>query len=219
MLQKAFSLWLIIATWFVFPAFAVGQDAQPPQSSPELAIRGGEILQRACVRCHHGSGSESGYAFNVLNLKSLQDEGMLVPGKSGESELYAAVFSGRMPPKNRPQLPRPSAEEVEVLRTWIDAGAAEIPPPPKRTPVSLLSELQAILQHLQKAQRDDRPNLRYFSLSHLHNDSTINLNTLQNARLALTKVLNSLSWEPIFVQPEPVNPEHTLFAVDITKLG
>jgi hypothetical protein len=72
MLQKAFSLWLIIATWFVFPAFADGQDAQPPQSSPELAIRGGEILQRACVRCHHGSGSESGYAFNVLSAKQNQ---------------------------------------------------------------------------------------------------------------------------------------------------
>jgi hypothetical protein len=72
MLQKAFSLWLIIATRFVFPAFAVGQDAQPPQSSPELAIRGGEILQRACVRCHHGSGSESGYAFNVLSAKQNQ---------------------------------------------------------------------------------------------------------------------------------------------------
>jgi serine/threonine-protein kinase len=225
MVRQDVRLWLGLATVFFLPACALAQEAQPPQSpqpaqpSPELAIQAGEILQRACVRCHHGSGSESGYAFNVLNLKSLQDEGMLVAGKADESALFAAVYSGRMPPKNRPQLPRPSAAEIEVLRKWIDSGAAAIPAPAKRNPVSLLSELQAILKHLQQADRDDRPNLRYFSLTHLHNDSTVNLTTLQNARLALTKVLNSLSWEPVFVQPEPVNPEHTLFAVDITKLG
>jgi serine/threonine-protein kinase len=225
MVRQYVNLWLGLATVFFLPACALAQEAQPPQSpqpaqpSPELAIQAGEILQRACVRCHHGSGSESGYAFNVLNLKSLQDEGMLVAGKADESALFAAVYSGRMPPKNRPQLPRPSAAEIEVLRKWIDSGAAAIPAPAKRNPVSLLSELQAILKHLQQADRDDRPNLRYFSLTHLHNDSTVNLTTLQNARLALTKVLNSLSWEPVFVQPEPVNPEHTLFAVDITKLG
>lgn len=225
MVRQYVNLWLGLATVFLLPACVLAQEAQspqspqPPQPSPELAIQAGEILQRACVRCHHGSGSESGYAFNVLNLKSLQDEGMLVAGKADESALFAAVYSGRMPPKNRPQLPRPSAAEIEVLRKWIDSGAAEIPAPAKRNPVSLLSELQAILKHLQQADRDDRPNLRYFSLTHLHNDATVHLNTLQNARLALTKVLNSLSWEPVFVQPEPVNPEQTLFAVDITKLG
>ena len=193
-----------------FPAASFAQDP---------AARAAEILQRNCLRCHRGSGSESGYSFNVLNLKSLVDEGMVVSGSAKDSQLFTAAFSGRMPPKNRPQLPRPSAEEMELLRQWIDGGAAEIPAIPARPVVSLLSEQTALLTHLQKADRDTRPHLRYFSLTHLHNDRSVSAAALQNARMALTKVLNSLSWEPVLVQPEAVNAEQTLYAIDLTDLG
>ena len=194
------------------------QDAKP-EADPKLAIRAGEILRQNCVRCHKGTGSESGYAFNVLDIGSLADEGVVVAGDHGNSELFNAMFSGRMPPKNRPQLPRPSAEDVEAIKNWIAAGAAPIPAPEPRPVIELKSELLAIQKHLQDASRDDRPNLRYFRMSHLHNDPKVDTGTLQTTRIALAKVLNSLSWEAVLVEPKAINPEQTIYAVDIASLG
>ena len=35
------------------------------------------------------------------------------------------MFRDRIPPRNLPQLPRPSAEEIDVIKQWISAGAKE----------------------------------------------------------------------------------------------
>ncbi|MCA9048383.1 MAG: hypothetical protein KDA89_06625, partial [Planctomycetaceae bacterium] len=153
-------------------------------------------------------------------ISSLTDEGMVVAGDVDGSALFDAVFSGRMPPKNRPQLPRPSAADVDVIKKWIESGATAILKPEPRPIVDLKSELMAIREHLANAGRDDRPNLRFFSISHLHNNSAkVDVAALKTTRMALTKVLNSLSWEARLVDPQPINPEETIFAVNITDLG
>ncbi|MDA1017115.1 MAG: hypothetical protein O3A00_21980, partial [Planctomycetota bacterium] len=197
------------------------QKTKPPTAAEKLefAKQSGAILRRACVRCHKGEGSESGYAFNVLKTQSLLDEGMLVAGEPGNSEIFSAMFRGRMPPRNRPQLPRPSAADVETIRKWITAGAPAVPKPTPRAKITLKSELQAIYGDLLKAKRDSRAGLRYFSLAQLHNDDTVDEMQLDLTRLALAKVLNSLSWESTIVSPRAIDPQRTLYAVEIDKLG
>ena len=202
----------------IFTASCLAQE-EPTDGEAGLAKNAGLVLRRNCYRCHKGQGSESGYAFNVLNTKSLVDEGMVVAEDHENSELYNAMFRGRMPPRNRPQLPRPSPEEAEIVKQWIQAGAPEVPAPEPRPTITLKQELTDIRKDLQSLRREDRLNVRYFTLTHLHNDITADDELLFTTRLALVKTLNSLSWESLLVSPRAINETATIYAVDISKLG
>ena len=189
------------------------------QDDADLTARAGRILRTYCQRCHEGEGSESGYAFNVAHVQSLID-GSVVTAKDAESsELYTFMYRNRMPPRNRPQLPRPSAEEVGVIEKWIAAGAKEFPKPIQRDPIPLKTSLTQIHRHVSDASRDKIGNLRYFSLAQLFNDPTVDVETLKTVRAALSKALNSLSWEAKIVVPQAVDTEQTIFAIYISDLG
>ena len=192
------------------------QKEKDPVDLDEVAT----ILRQTCYRCHKGEGSESGYAFNILNVESMVDEGMISEEDHQGSEIWSAMSSNRMPPRNRSQLPRPSYEQIETIKNWIDQGAKSLPKPKPREKVTLKSELELIRADLRKQDREDRFNIRYFTLSNLHNDPTVDLQQLKLTRIGLAKTLNSLSWEALLVEPEVVDEKHqTIFAVDISQLG
>ncbi len=84
------------------------------------------IFEARCLSCHGPEKQKSGLR---LDLKAAAlaggDSGpAIVPGKAGESDLLARVTSddaeSRMPPKGD----RLSAQEVEAIRKWINAGAS-----------------------------------------------------------------------------------------------
>lgn len=184
-----------------------------------LAVEAGKVLRRHCYRCHRGAGSESGYAFDVTDTESLIAESMVVAEDAENSDIYKLMFEGRMPPRNRPQLPRPSAEEIASVKRWIEAGAPPIPEIVARPTRSLRDELTAIRADLRDRRRDDRFSVRYFTLTHLHNNSRVDAELLGNTRLALAKTLNSLSWQPLLVAPQPIDDAQTIYAVDLNDLG
>jgi mono/diheme cytochrome c family protein len=85
------------------------------------------ILTAHCTACH-GAAKQRG-SLRLDSVRAAQRGGnsgpALVPGKSGESRLVVAVAGGNddvraMPPKG----PRLRAEEIDLLRRWIDGGAA-----------------------------------------------------------------------------------------------
>src|SRR5262245_50836708 len=77
------------------------------------------ILQR-CVNCH--SGDEPAASLNLstqpLALKGGESGPALRPGRAKDSLLFSMVSSRKMPPK-KPL----GAEEIALLRRWIDDGA------------------------------------------------------------------------------------------------
>jgi hypothetical protein len=83
------------------------------------------LLKNKCYACHGPVNQESGLRLDAGQLVlSGSDEGkVVIPGKSGESRLIARVNSTdldeRMPPEGAPL----SADQVAVLRLWIDQGA------------------------------------------------------------------------------------------------
>ena len=85
------------------------------------------ILQRRCAECHVGPNPKGklGIATRSAILKGGESGPAAIAGKGGESllvELAAGLDPDRiMPASNRPRL---SAEEVGVLRAWIDQGMA-----------------------------------------------------------------------------------------------
>jgi hypothetical protein len=79
------------------------------------------LLQARCLRCH--SGGQPKGALDLTSraglLRGGQSGVVVVPGKAAESVLIEYVRDRKMPPKD------PLAEkEVDLLRRWIDAGAA-----------------------------------------------------------------------------------------------
>jgi hypothetical protein len=87
------------------------------------------ILATRCYRCHSSLGEEGGLRLDsaAALLKGGEGGAILVPGKSDQSRLIAAVRKSgdlHMPPEGEPL----SAEQIELLARWIDAGA-KLPPP------------------------------------------------------------------------------------------
>ncbi|MEX2186438.1 MAG: PSD1 and planctomycete cytochrome C domain-containing protein [Pirellulales bacterium] len=84
------------------------------------------IFAARCVACHGAKKHEGGLRLDrgADALRGGDSGAAIVAGKSGESELFARVTSDdddlRMPQEGKPL----SASEIDVLRRWIDAGAA-----------------------------------------------------------------------------------------------
>src|SRR5262245_40095594 len=100
----------------LFAASAVHAD--PP---PGLAARAREVLKANCYRCHGQDGAVEGGFNYVLDRDKLVAARKVVPGKPDDSPLMRKVVAGKMPPPD--QQPRPSADDVALLRQWVEAGA------------------------------------------------------------------------------------------------
>ena len=83
------------------------------------------IFQRACFRCHGPDKQKSEFRLDVRQSALTGGESYapnIVPGKSADSPLVkmvAGIGDVTMPPEGN----RLSAEEVGLLRAWIDQGA------------------------------------------------------------------------------------------------
>lgn len=84
------------------------------------------ILRQHCMNCHTGGEAQGRLSLNTRAelLQGGWSGPAVVPGDSEASELIARVTSEfevlRMPPEQ----PALSEEEIELLRRWIDSGAA-----------------------------------------------------------------------------------------------
>ena len=99
--------------------FAVGSEGQAIDFSRDIR----PVLSGKCFKCH-GPDAESREA--DLRLDQQQDAveyGALVPGAPDESSLIDRITTDdadlRMPPSGEPL----SAEQIDALRKWIEAGA------------------------------------------------------------------------------------------------
>jgi serine/threonine-protein kinase len=193
-----------------------------PVKEPDRAVaeQGIALLKKYCHRCH-GIDFKVPH-FNVLDRAGLvasrgKDEpAYVVPGKPQESYLWQRVSVDEdMPPKGT----KPNAEEKEVLKKWIVAGAP-FPGRPVRPFKSEKDVLSSVREHLRKTSPADRPFQRYFTLTHLYNNHhEVMAEDLNLYRAGLSKLVNSLSWKPRVVVPKAVDPEETVFAVDLRDLG
>jgi mono/diheme cytochrome c family protein len=110
---------LILSAGFLWPAAPAA--AAPPDYLKEVK----PLLAKNCFQCHGLKAQKGGLRVDTLKaILAGGDSGpAVVPGKSGESPLIAAVSGAegvtRMPLK-KPPLPPP---QIAILKAWIDAGA------------------------------------------------------------------------------------------------
>jgi serine/threonine-protein kinase len=213
------------------PLLALLLAAGPAAAADDdLAARAKEVFRGHCAECHNGTKARAGV--NVLDRDGLVKKEKVVPGKPDDSTVYqliTATDESAMPPTGRPRL---TAEQVEVIRKWIAAGAppfpADSPAPPEpaqekdkplRDVAGVDYVLKKILAHVRAVPSGDRPFLRFFSINHVLTAGATP-DKLADHRAALAKAINHLSREPRLVRPRSIDaPADTVFAVDIRELG
>lgn len=101
--------------------FSLVAEAHAQQKPLDFAHQIAPILKKHCVECHGGNEAKGGFSLNTREL-FLEDE-MAAPGKPDESHFLELISStdpeAQMPPKGKPRVP---AEQVILLKTWIEAG-------------------------------------------------------------------------------------------------
>jgi mono/diheme cytochrome c family protein len=195
-------------------------------SDPAVAVK--EIFRAQCLECHGGASTR--VHVKVLDRDDLVKRGKVIPGKPEDSPLFQRIRStddDRMPP---PPGHRPlSADQIEEVRRWIDAGAPAFPPDVKVTKdisddaikgvIGVNYVLKRILADVGRLDSRDRPFVRYFSINHVLTGGA-SAQELDLQRAALAKAINHLSLAPRLVVPVPVDrPTNTIYRVDIRQLG
>ena len=74
--------------------------------------------------------------------------------------------------------------------------------------------LATIENHVQSLPVFDRVFARYFTLTHLYNAGE-SPEALSAYRIALSKLVNSLSWRPKIINPQPIDQGETIFYIDL----
>ena len=205
---------ILVAILFCFSATAAVNPSLTPEQK-KLARDAREVLGTYCGNCHGKAGS-----FNdemLIDHALLKQEKFFIPGKPNESPLYTIIFDEKkhaskkgdkkMPPhedrgKSNGKVPQ---NKLDIIKEWIDAGAPpwDIKPVPPDPPITHLQMLKWMAEDLKKLGPADRKDTRYFTLTHLHNAGELSYD-MDDYRTALSKLVNSLSWEPEIINPQAI---------------
>jgi len=191
-------------------------------NAEDFARQAYNVLKENCSQCHGALGNFKEKLF-IEDYDSLfESKGVgpgqrisVVPGQPDQSELYKRLLGptengGQMPP-NRPL----TDKAIEIIRVWIENGASDWNVVDSdRNFITNRRILETIQHHIEILPRPNRAYARYFSTTHLYN-AGLPTEPLQSYALALSKLVNSLSWGADIENPEPINPEQTLFYIDL----
>jgi hypothetical protein len=175
----------------------------------------GTVLKKHCYTCHGEGGADEGGMNYILNGARLVEKGQVIAGQPEKSLLLKRIVAGKMPPEDVAE--RPSKDEIEILRDWITQGAFSPSGTAAREFVTNDKVMEAVAADLATADERSRVFYRYFSITHLYNAGLAD-EELQTMRLALSKLLNSLSWDRKILTPKPVDTAQTVFRIDVRDL-
>lgn len=80
------------------------------------------LMQTSCVNCHGGEKISKGLDVKTYDslMAGSQNGAVLVPGDATQSKLIQSVQSGKMPKRGA----KLTAEQIQLLVDWVNAGAA-----------------------------------------------------------------------------------------------
>ena len=192
--------------------FIVGYQSAEAQQN--LAQEAYAIFQQNCLNCHgeHGAYTEE----IILEHTALIETGAVVPGNPIGSELYRRLLENnpaRRMPLGQPQL---SAGAILTIGNWIQAGAPDWGSTSGADGAFITPKemLETIERHINSLPPFDRAFTRYFTLTHLYNAGESG-EALHAYQRALSKLVNSLSWGREVIRPQPIDPERTIFYIDL----
>ena len=180
-----------------------------------LAQQASAIFQQSCLNCHGPSGSFKEAL--LIDRTALIDTQVVIPGNPENSEFYKRLLG---PTENGPQmplnLPPLSQEAVETIARWITVGAPDWNVQHDINFITTDTILNTIRTHLESLDPFDRPSARYFTMTHLYNAGETP-ETLNHYRIALSKLVNSLSWKLEITNPIRIDEAQTIFYIDLRR--
>ena len=183
-------------------------DAQQPIANQVYAI-----FEQNCMNCHgrHGAFTEE----IIIDHASLIETGMVIPRKPGASTLYQRLIEKRVERRMPLGQPPLSPAAITTVRQWILAGAPNWETPEQSGPfITPKKMLETIEKHVNLLTPFDRTYARYFTMTHLYNAGETP-EALHAYQRALSKLVNSLSWGRKVIKPKPIDPEETIFYIDL----
>ena len=192
--------------------FIVG--SQNVSAQQQIAQDAYAIFEQSCFICHGPSGS---YRETLLiDHNALIEKGTVVPGNPDASELYNRLVTTDIAKRMPLNLPPLSAQAIDTIRNWILAGAPDwaTVATTDGSSISPGEVLNTIETHLMSLSSFDRAFARYFTMTHLYNAGEAP-GILQEYRNGLSKLVNSLSWGVTVTNPQPIDPQGTIFYIDL----
>ncbi len=193
----------------------VGLAFATADAQENLAQQVSAIFQQSCSNCHGPSGSFKEAL--LIERNALIDTQVVIPGNPENSEFYKRLLG---PTENGPQmplnLPPLSPEAVETIARWITTGAPDWNVQHDTNFITTDTILDTIRTHLKSLDPFDRPSARYFTMTHLYNAGEAP-ETLSDYRIALSKLINSLSWKFEITNPIPIDEAQTIFYIDLRR--
>ena len=172
------------------------------------------IFEQSCLICH---GPDGAYKETLLiEHSALIENETVVPGNPDASELYNRLVTTDAAKRMPQQQPPLSAQAINTIRNWILAGAPDWTATATTNGnfISPSEILDTIETHLMSLPSFDRAFARYFTMTHLYNAGET-AQVLESYRNGLYKLVNSLSWGGTVINPEPINPQGTIFYIDL----
>ncbi|MBK7844054.1 MAG: hypothetical protein IPJ71_10215 [Bdellovibrionales bacterium] len=198
---------------------SAGPSSSGPSSTEiekiSIELRAMDIIQARCAGCHGVDSQGFGGIRNIASTSILRERNLIVPGDSENSPLVRMLKSGYMP---KGQIM--PVEEQQVIADWIQAGANDVSPDLQptetRSSAEVLSLIQQDISEI-KGRQVDLASQRYVNFSYLNQDK-ITLSEIRQLRLALSKILNSLSWADQIYTPTSISESNLIFRIDLSKL-
>ncbi len=171
------------------------------------------IFQQNCLGCHgeHGAFTED----LIIDRAALIASGTIVPRNPNASAFLTRLIEDTPTKPRMPWgLPALSDDAIETIRRWIQAGAPDWEVQYDVDFITTDTMLGTIQAHLGTLSAFDRPFARYFTLTHLYNAGE-SPEALDAYKIALSKLVNSLSWGFEIINPQPIDLGETIFYVDL----
>ena len=189
--------------------------SQTVSAQQQIAQDAYAIFEQSCLICHGPDGAHKESL--LIEHGALIQNGTVMPGNPNASELYNRLITTDTA-KRMPLGSQLSTQAISTIRNWILAGAPDwtAAPTTDRQFISPGEILNTIEIHLMSLSSFDRAFARYFTMTHLYNagEST---EVLQEYRKGLSKLVNSLSWGSTVTNPEPIDPQETIFYIDLRR--
>ncbi|HEU4581126.1 MAG TPA: hypothetical protein VFS67_22870 [Polyangiaceae bacterium] len=203
----------------------VAPPAAPPRGDAAALARAAaeNVLASNCGQCHGPALTEqqaqAGMNY-IEDIDRLVETGKLVPLNSAGSRVIQRMVRGEMPPVSS-GLPPVTSADIRIVAQYIDnprfwpqyvkasscAGKEQL--------VDFDDLFQAINRDISRADKKDRPFLRYVSLSNRVTAGVCSDSALDRDRQGLTKMLNMLSIRAATGQPQPVDSDQVIYRVDL----
>ena len=199
-------------TLIILTLFGLGFGTADAQV--DLAQQAYAIFQQNCLNCHgpHGSFTEQ---LIIESAPDLIDTGVVVPGNPNGSEFYKRLIENTPEKPRMPWLqPSLSPAAIATIQQWIQVGAPDWEVQHDVNFITTDAMLTVMLTHLSTLDTLARPAARYFTMTHLYNagETTEALGAYQ---IALSKLVNSLSWGFEIINPISIDDQETIFYIDL----